>query len=285
MLVCDPLNAQGTAVLCFPPSKNQSIAKTGISCSEPSVPGTIASYSCRNLKGTVYTGFLSCSASGVWLINLAHANNSLCNLDASIINFEDPDIVVVTEIPDFTTPIPNLELLTSDVSFLNDYEKVALQLHNVFRKNHGVPQIAMTKQLNTAAQKLVKGIIEGNDVDENWESEFKWNLINRTMNIETNWYFQIPSASDNTEAVSNAVQAWYSGFLKYDWNSIENNLEVGDALAFARVVWKATTFMGIGIFNSRNLTFVSCLYTPGRNIESLDPVQEFMLNVPQVRVG
>lgn len=100
-----------------------------------------------------------------------------------------------------------------------------------------------------------------------------------------NWYFQVPVSPNSEEAVSNAVQSWYSGFFKYDWENVGRNFEIGDALAFARVVWRSTLLIGCGVSNSNTATFVVCLYTPGRNVLVTDPIREFQANVQTVRVG
>lgn len=134
------------------------------------------------------------------------------------------------------------------------------------------------------AQQFVQSIVSGTDIQEA-ANNIKLNPAEGVMNIEMNWYFQVASSPNVDEAVSNAVQSWYSGFLKYDWENVERNLEVGDALAFARVIWRATQLIGVGVASSSSVTFVACVYTPGRNVASTDPVREFQLNVPIFQVG
>lgn len=142
----------------------------------------------------------------------------------------------------------------------------------------------MLFKLNMVAQQYADSIISGGDLTET-EPNFKFNPVHSTMNVEMNWYFQVPTSPDSEEAVSNAVQSWYSGFSKFDWENVERNLEVGDALAFARVIWKDTKLIGVGVATSEKLTFVACVYTPGRNVTSTDPTLELQLNVPTFRIG
>ncbi len=102
---------QGTSLLCTPP---QGFGTISTDCSQPSVPGTIASYACRNSRGEVLGGFLNCTNEGYWISSMSSGNNSLCNLgknriviyfktnryefwtfvDAAIINIQSPDVAV-----------------------------------------------------------------------------------------------------------------------------------------------------------------------------------------------
>lgn len=133
------------------------------------------------------------------------------------------------------------------------------------------------------AQNVVNSVF--GSVLEATESQLKLIPKNATMNIEMNWYFQVSHSPDIVEAVSNAVQTWYSGFLNYDWEDVEKSLDSGDALSFARVIWKSTKFIGVGLSSANNITFVVCVYTPGRDIASTDPVHEFQVNVPKFKIG
>jgi hypothetical protein len=139
-------------------------------------------------------------------------------------------------------------------------------------------------QLNEAAQDLVNFITFGNSSIPT-DPTRRLALLNVTLNIESNWYLQEPQASSKIEAVSNAVQSWYAtGFQTYNWQNVASNLENSEALAFSRVIWRVNKFVGIGITNFNGVTFVVCIYTPGRDVSSNDPVSQFQNNVPPVLI-
>lgn len=138
--------------------------------------------------------------------------------------------------------------------------------------------------MNEVAQDLADFIAFGNSSTIN--ADRKLSLVNSTSNIEMNWYLQQPASLNPVESVSNAVQSWYStGFPEYDWNNVGNNLDKGNVLSFSRVIWKSTKFVGIGVTNFNDVTFVAAIYTPGRHIGSTDPIQEFQSNVLPIKIG
>jgi len=136
------------------------------------------------------------------------------------------------------------------------------------------------QQLCRAAQKLAHLIAFKQEAVQNSNPPFELDSSESFSNVEMNWYFQNPTNNDFETVVSNAIQAWYQkGKTVYNFGNVAQNLSNETALTFSRVVWKRNTHLGVGVVNLNIASFVVCVYVPGRNIKSINPTEEFSLNV------
>ena len=57
---------------------------------------------------------------------------------------------------------------------------------------------------------------------------------------------------DLEAAARGAVEAWYSGFYNYDFDTHDSKDGIGDVTNFTQIVWKGARKVGVGIAASRD---------------------------------
>jgi uncharacterized protein YkwD len=127
--------------------------------------------------------------------------------------------------------------------------KVALDMHNAYRKVHHSPAVAW----NMTLQKAAMHWIERCKFDHEPSSQFGENLYGV-------WFQGQPSAKH--VLMRDAVRAWYAEVRKYNYTNPGFSMDTGH---FTQVVWKSTKQIGCGIKYCPSFAFVSCKYAPPGN--------------------
>ncbi|XP_021949157.1 uncharacterized protein LOC110846648 [Folsomia candida] len=128
----------------------------------------------------------------------------------------------------------------------NDYEKVGLQKHNLYRTKHGVSPLTLNENLNLASTSYAYELLTKSKLEPSGKGGENLFEING-------------SSEPYSTIVARAVELWYKSMDGYNYNS-------PSATSFSQLVWKATKELGIGIARSGRRTVVVARYSPPGNI-------------------
>ncbi|XP_058492496.1 Golgi-associated plant pathogenesis-related protein 1-like isoform X2 [Solea solea] len=128
------------------------------------------------------------------------------------------------------------------------FQREFLDAHNTYRNLHGSPPLALSSELNTAAQRWAENLLS-------------LGLLNHsdTSNGE-NLYTVLKS---HPLTAKDAVDAWYEEVNNYSWS---NPGFRGDTGHFTQVVWKESTHLGVGVATAGTRSYVVAQYHPAGNM-------------------
>jgi len=125
---------------------------------------------------------------------------------------------------------------TSVQNMQQDVWEVAVQEHNKYRRKHGVQDVKGDPGMHEEAQKYADYLASTNRFEPTTKGKYGNNIATSLRRTKT-------------DAVRDAVTRWYEKVKFYDyergWFSVG-----GDPTAtgsFTAIVWKSTTFLGVGI--------------------------------------
>lgn len=133
----------------------------------------------------------------------------------------------------------------------SDFENEALEVHNEYRREHGVPPLVLNKDITKIAQKWA---------DELAKKDSMAYSLNQTYgeSVYCGW-----SADPNTKIKArDCIQKWYSEINDYSFGKEPEVLSCGH---FTQIVWKSTREIGVGSAKSKSgkLYVVANYYPPG----------------------
>lgn len=133
----------------------------------------------------------------------------------------------------------------------SDFENEALEVHNEYRREHGVPPLVINKDINKVCQKWA---------DELAKKDALAYSLNQNYgeNVYCGW-----SADPNIKIKArDCVEKWYSEINEFSFGKEPEVLNCGH---FTQIVWKNTKELGIGSSKSKSgkLYVVANYYPPG----------------------
>ncbi|CAL8116588.1 unnamed protein product [Orchesella dallaii] len=111
--------------------------------------------------------------------------------------------------------------------------KFAVNEHNKYRRLHGVPDLKGDPMLHQTAQQHADYLVRNNKFAAS-DHQYGENLATSIK-------------SDKFDAVQDVIKRWYDKIEFYDFRNPEGNKNRPRSGQFTSIVWKATTFMGIGV--------------------------------------
>ncbi|KAH1000065.1 uncharacterized protein LOC109533085 isoform X2 [Dendroctonus ponderosae] len=175
--------------------------------------------------------------------------------------------------PTFYDSIPdmaqNAAQAASDPKQKNDeldirsFAKDALQVHNEYRRKHGVPQLVLNYEISKYAQEWAETCARTTSLQHRANNQYGENIFS----MYSSDYSYVPTARD-------AVKEWYDEIKKHSYNRSRVPQE---SLHFTQIIWKDSKELGVGIAkNAKGQTYVVCNYHPKGNY-----VGQFDENVPK----
>ncbi|CAG5104882.1 Oidioi.mRNA.OKI2018_I69.chr1.g1634.t1.cds [Oikopleura dioica] len=137
--------------------------------------------------------------------------------------------------------------------------RACLAAHNEKRAKHrNTPNFSMPYVPDTYAQQWAEHLAS------NDELRIQPNQSNTGQNVYkgTGAPRESFTREDLEAAGRSAVEAWYSGFYNYDFDTHDSKDGTGDVTNFTQIVWKGATKVGVGIAASRDgrSVYVVCRY-------------------------
>ncbi|CAG7722440.1 unnamed protein product [Allacma fusca] len=134
----------------------------------------------------------------------------------------------------------------------DDYEIVALNLHNNHRTLHGAPALVLDEDLQIAAQGYATYLAR-NNLPLNPKRGLKYGQNFFELNARGG------ALPNDTELVESAVDSWYSKAKSHDY--INPTLST-----FTQMVWRSTKLFGIGVGKNGDRAVIVAMYDPPGNV-------------------
>ncbi|XP_076264117.1 uncharacterized protein LOC143198658 isoform X2 [Rhynchophorus ferrugineus] len=139
----------------------------------------------------------------------------------------------------------------------------ALNIHNEYRRKHGVPELILNDEICKYAQDWAETCSRTSSLQHRANNKYGENIFS----MYSSDYSHIPTARD-------AVKEWYEEIKKHVFGV--EKVPAG-SLHFTQIIWRNSTELGVGIAkNKRGQTYVVCNYHPRGNF-----VGQFVDNVPR----
>ncbi|XP_026484738.1 peptidase inhibitor 16-like isoform X1 [Vanessa tameamea] len=144
----------------------------------------------------------------------------------------------------------------------NDFENEALEIHNEYRREHGVPPLVLNKDICKISQKWAEELAKNDKMAYS---------VNQTYgeSVYCGW-----SPDSNTKIkAKDCVDRWYNEINDFSFGKEPDVLNCGH---FTQIVWRSTKELGIGNAKSKSgkLYVVANYYPPGNY------AGQFMKNIP-----
>lgn len=157
------------------------------------------------------------------------------------------------------TPKRNITIGTS-----GNFDEDFLEAHNKYRKLHGVPPLAIDKNLCKISEEWAKLLASKNLMEHRKNSSYGENI-----------YCFSSTNPNHTIKGNEPVDCWYKEIDRHNFSKEPSSLVSGH---FTQVVWKTSEHLGVGVAKSRQGTiYVVANYSPAGNF-----VGHFMDNVPPI---
>ncbi|XP_049887843.1 uncharacterized protein LOC126382127 isoform X2 [Pectinophora gossypiella] len=133
----------------------------------------------------------------------------------------------------------------------SDFENEALEAHNEFRREHGVPPLVLSKEISKISQKWADELAKKDSMAYSLNQDYG-------ESVYCGW-----SADPNTKVrARDCVNKWYSEINEYSFGKEPEVLSCGH---FTQIIWKGTKELGIGCAKSKSgkLYVVANYYPPG----------------------
>ncbi|KAJ8733762.1 hypothetical protein PYW07_014313 [Mythimna separata] len=140
------------------------------------------------------------------------------------------------------------KLFTSKSS---EFELEALEVHNEYRSEHGVPPLVLSKDISKQSQKWAEELAKKDAMAYSFNQNYG-------ENVYCGW-----SADPHTKIKArDCVEKWYSEINNFSFGKEPDVLKCGH---FTQVVWKGTRELGVGSAKSKSgkLYVVANYYPPG----------------------
>lgn len=144
----------------------------------------------------------------------------------------------------------------------SEFENEALEVHNEYRREHGVPPLVLSKDISKVSQKWAEELARKDAMAYSLNQNYG-------ESVYCGW-----SADSNTKIrARDCVEKWYSEINEFSFGREPEVLNCGH---FTQIVWKTTKELGIGCAKSKSgKLYVVANYSPPGNYSGL-----FAKNVP-----
>ena len=134
-----------------------------------------------------------------------------------------------------------------------DFQKMCLERHNKYRRDHHVCEMKLSNELCEIAQKYAEYLVNNNKFDHS-HAKFK----NKDMG--ENLY----TCSGKIPNGNTAVDSWYQEIEDYSFKTGKstNGKMVGH---LTQLLWKTSKYLGVGVANKNDTYMVVCNYFPSGN--------------------
>ncbi len=166
-------------------------------------------------------------------------------------------MILITILLFFLLELSNSYANDDNKCYKKKWEHQILTLHNDYRDLHCVPHLEWDCDIAQSASDYAKYLCPKNE------------LIVAEIKYGENYYMAsyLPQDFNKTEIATNCINAWYNGYIHYDYNNPQFSLDSG---TFTQVVWNDTQYLGCGLEvcedkdTNTNTAIVVCYYcTPG----------------------
>ncbi|XP_021201562.3 uncharacterized protein LOC110384560 isoform X2 [Helicoverpa armigera] len=133
----------------------------------------------------------------------------------------------------------------------NEFELEALEVHNEFRSEHGVPPLVLSKEISKYSQKWAEDLAKKDALAYSLHQNYG-------ENVYCGW-----SPDPNTKIKArDCVEKWYSEINNFSFGKEPDVLTCGH---FTQIIWKGTRELGVGSAKSKSgkLYVVANYYPPG----------------------
>ncbi|KAL4707646.1 hypothetical protein ACJJTC_006996 [Scirpophaga incertulas] len=143
----------------------------------------------------------------------------------------------------------------------SDFENEALEVHNEYRREHGVPPLIINKEISKIAQKWAEELAKRDAMAYSTNQAYG-------ESVYSGW-----SSDPNTKIrARDCIDKWYNEINDYSFGQEPEILTCGH---FTQIVWKATKELGVGSAKSKSgKLYVVANYSPPGNYSG-----EFSKNV------
>lgn len=134
----------------------------------------------------------------------------------------------------------------------SDFENEALEVHNEYRREHGVSPLVLSKEICKISQKWAEELAKKDSMAYSLNQKYG-------ESVYCGW-----SADPNTKIKArDCVDKWYSEINEYSFGREPEVLTCGH---FTQIVWKDTKELGVGSAKSKSgKLYVVCNYFPPGN--------------------
>ncbi|CAK1548707.1 unnamed protein product [Leptosia nina] len=133
----------------------------------------------------------------------------------------------------------------------SDFETEALEVHNEYRREHGVPPLVLNKEICKVSQKWAEELAKKDSMSYSLNSDYG-------ESVYCGW-----SSDPNVKIrARDCIDRWYNEINEYSFGKEPEVLNCGH---FTQIVWKNTQELGIGSAKSKSgkLYIVANYYPPG----------------------
>uniref|UniRef100_A0A4W5RB06 GLI pathogenesis-related 2 n=2 Tax=Hucho hucho TaxID=62062 RepID=A0A4W5RB06_9TELE len=141
------------------------------------------------------------------------------------------------------------------------FEKEFVDAHNDYRRKHGAPPLALSRDLCNSAQKWADHLLSIKS------------LKHSSTNHGENLYYAYSSTPTKPDG-KDAVDSWYSEIKDYHFNKPGFSSGTGH---FTQVVWKDCSEVGVGLATDGQTNFVVGQYHPAGNMCNADYFEKNVL--------
>ncbi|XP_041674785.1 Golgi-associated plant pathogenesis-related protein 1-like, partial [Drosophila eugracilis] len=128
------------------------------------------------------------------------------------------------------------------------FEQRVLEAHNYYRGMHGAPPLILNPRMSQMATQWAQYLSATNSMFHSQKAGFGENI-----------FFSSGASLGGSEAVT----SWYREIMYYNWNYPVFSYTTGH---FTQLVWKGSTYLGVGIARRGNAIHVVCNYYPAGNV-------------------
>lgn len=133
----------------------------------------------------------------------------------------------------------------------SDFENEALQVHNEYRREHGVPPLVLNKDITKISQKWAEELAKNDEMSYSSNQTYG-------ESVYCGW-----TADPNTKIKArDCVDKWYSEINDFSFGREPEQLKCGH---FTQLVWRSTKEIGVGSARSKSgkLYVVANYFPPG----------------------
>ncbi|PSN32010.1 hypothetical protein C0J52_18086 [Blattella germanica] len=161
------------------------------------------------------------------------------------------------------TPVSSKEVTPGVSTSVSEFTEEGLQIHNKFRRLHGVPDLKLSKELCNLAQDWANTLAREEKLNHRPDNKYGENV-----------YCKISTDANTTATAENACEQWYAEIKVHQFGQEPKVLKSGH---FSQMIWKSTEEIGMGMARSKaGRIFIVANYNPKGNV-----IGKFAENVPK----
>lgn len=143
--------------------------------------------------------------------------------------------------------------------------------HNHYRTLHQAPPVRLASEIQIMAQTWADTLQR--------EGKFQHGMLVDSKNrpVGQNLAWRNSTSMNHPFNISARVDSWYKEIVRYNFSDPKSSFTTGH---FTQLVWNATTFIGVGISQGPNGTYVVVDYFPAGNVAGQYPQNVFPILHP-----